>query len=752
MGEYLRELQRRNVFRAVAAYIVVGWLLLQVSTSLEDALELPAWFDAVVTALLLIGFPVVVVFSWVYELTPDGLQKTSNVQPDASIADRTGRRLNYITVAGVVLLLGVVIADRVLVRNEPVEVSTDMPAPTAATPDSNAGSPDRSIAVLPFVAMTSSQDDEFFADGLSEEILNVLANVEGLKVAGRTSAFYYKGRNEDLRVIADALGVAHVLEGSIRRSGDRLRVTAQLIKAGDGFHLWSETFDRADGDTFAIQDEIATNVARALQAEIMGIAQPVDGGRNIEAQNLYLVAQAAIAQRTLPDTRQARDLYAQASLLDPGNPRYLAGYAEAVALQYWNYRDIGAQEAIAEAGTAIENALAAGEPSSDTLAIAGLVQELRVLSLNDSAAKARALDYYERAARKEPNNIRALQWLASIYLDINEPEKARAAFARVVEIDPLNSLSQTGLANALAALGRFDEARAHLYKLQTLFPRVSTSYRYAANIEWDLGHHDRYIFWMERAVAADPNPLEILMLVDGYSVLGWADKALEAAERFRETSKGTDISRQVQALLDRDFETLALEAMDLYKVSGAAYYSARAAWAEAVLGRCAEAIPVLETQYPSLRGEVIEYLDNMDLGDAVLLAHCKSATGARADAARLTTALLASPMLSDTAIRYTPYRRLIRVATHSVAGDIPSALADLATIDSTGMPLGFGRLALPVDELPVFENLAGETAFQHYASQERFQIGRQARLLATGETSKEVVADIEAAGYRLQDI
>lgn len=751
MGNYLRELQRRNVFRAVAAYIVVGWVLLQVSTSLEDALGLPAWFDAVVTAFLLIGFPVVVVFSWVYELTPDGLQKTSSIAPEASITDRTGRRLNYITVAGVILLLLVVVADRVLLDTPEhvpaAETAASVPAQTPA-----AALTDRSIAVLPFVAMTSAQDDEFFADGLSEEILNVLANIEGLKVAGRTSSFYYKGRNEDLRVIAEALGVAHILEGSIRRSGDRLRVTAQLIKADDGFHLWSETFDRADGDTFAIQDEIATNVASALETEILGVARPGEGVRNIEAQNLYLVAQAAIAQRTLPDTRQARDLYAQASVLDPDNARYLAGYAEAVALQYWNFRDVGAQEAIAEAGTAIERALATGDPSADTLAIAGLVQELRVLSINDSAAKARALDFYERAARKDPDNIRALQWLASIYLDINEPEKARAAFARVVELDPLNSLSQTGLANALAGLGRFDEARAHLYKLQALFPRVSTVYRYIAQIEWDLGHQDRYIFWMERAVAADPNPLETLFLVDGYSVLGWADKALEAAERFREASKGTDISRLVQALLDRDFETLAREAMQLHQSSGASYYSAQAAWAESMLGRCGNAIPLLETQYPTLRGEVIEYLDNMDLGDAVLLAHCKSATGARADAERLTEALLASPMLSDAAIRYTPYRRLLRVATHAVAGDVTAALADLGSIDPESMPLGFGRLALPLDELPVFENLTAEPEFQRYASQERFQIGRQARLLATGETEREVTAHIEAAGYKLQDI
>ena len=391
---YFQELKRRNVFRAIIAYVVLGWILLQVSTNLEEALELPAWFDAVVAALLAIGLPVVMVFSWVYELTPEGILKTADVPEEQSVTPRTGRRLDIFTAIGVVVLIGLALADRFTGSSEgpAAEQIAATDAEITVAPTVNT---DKSIAVLPFVAMTDSKDDEFFADGLSEELLNVLAKIKGLKVAGRTSAFYYKGKNEDLRAIAAALGVAHILEGSVRRSGNQIRITAQLIKADDGFHVWSETYDRESGDIFRIQDEISSSVAQALQAEILGTtSQETPRTTNsAEAENLYLIAQAAIADRNLPPVRRARDLYAQASILDPANPKYLAGFAHAVSLQYWNFRDISSAEAIREAGEAIEKALNLGAPSAETLAVAGLVQELRALALNDQNAKQEALNY-----------------------------------------------------------------------------------------------------------------------------------------------------------------------------------------------------------------------------------------------------------------------------------------------------------------------------------------------------------------------
>jgi TolB-like protein/Tfp pilus assembly protein PilF len=750
MPGYFKELQRRNVFRAVIAYVVLAWILLQVSTGLEEALNLPAWFDAVITATLVIGLPIVAVFSWIYELTPDGVKKTEDVPETSSVAPRTGRRLDIFTAIGVVILIGLVLADK-------VSGPADEPGaePVAATDTEIAAPPettsDKSIAVLPFVAMTDSKDDEFFADGLSEELLNVLAKIDDLKVAGRTSAFYYKGRNEDLRVIADALGVAHILEGSVRRSGNRIRVTAQLIKADDGFHLWSQTFDRLDGDVFKIQDEISKSVAQALQAEILGtvVEETSRSAKSLEAQNFYLVAQAALAQRNLADVRRARDLFAQASILDPANPRYLAGYAQAVALQYWNSRDISSAEAIKEAGDAIEKALNLREPSADTLAIAGLVSELRALARNEQSAKEEALNYYEEAVRLEPNNILALQWLASIYLDVNEPDQARAAFDKVVELDPLNTLALTGLANALAALGRIDDARLHLFKMQSLFPERSIVYRYLSNIEYQAGRMDRFVFWIGKAVDADPSPLEIVFLMNGYMTFGWADKALEAAEAYNQAKGSGDISLLVQAELDQNMDALSQEARRAHGETGESYFAILGAWADATAGRCADAVPALENQFPSLKGEVIEYLDNGDLMNAALLAHCNGAIGNKREMKRLVSALLASRLLSDQSLTTDISLRPVRVAVHAMGGDIPSALADLNAIDRDAMPIRPGRISLPIDELPVFEALYDEPDFQEYAAHERYETARQARMLASNETEREILVQLDEAGYSL---
>jgi TolB-like protein len=748
---FIAELKRRNVVRVGLAYTVISWLLAQVAEFAFENFGAPGWVLKTLVVVLLLGLPLVLIFSWVFEMTPEGLKREKDIDRSHSITADTGKKLEYVTIIGIVLVLAVVLSDRFSSDDSAAPELLAVAPETIATAIAESVH-DKSIAVLPFVSMTASQEDEFFADGLSEELLNVLAKIEGLKVAGRTSAFYYKGRNEDLRSIAESLGVAHILEGSVRRSGNQIRVTAQLIKANDGFHLWSETYDRPDGDTFVIQDEISSNVARALQAEILGSIIPAatETG-SVEARNLFLIAQASIARRTLVDIRAARELYAQASELDPSNPKYLAGYAQAVALQYWNFRDIQPVEAIAEAGAAIDQALALEVPSADTLAIAGLVEELKASTAADPDAKAEALSYYEQAIALDPVNILALQWLASILLDINEAEGARENFEKVVELDPLNTLALTGLANAYYGLGMIEESRQHLFKVQSLFPHLGMSYRYLSQGEWVQGRLDKAAFWMQRASNIDPNPLEIYANVENYAAFGWADEALEAAERFRRSSSGTDISRLVQARLDLDFEGIAKEANTLFELTGEADFAVLSAWAESVSGKCASAINTLERQYPSLKGEVIEYMDGRDLINAVLLAHCNKTIGRDNEATRLTSALLASDLISDDALKVRPGLKLVRVGLHAVAGDRQSAIYELKRIDANNAPVAISLLSLPVDDLPIFSELLDEEPFTKFAANQRYRIAQQARMLASGETEMEIQRQVESAGYTLGD-
>jgi len=265
------ELKRRNVFKVAFLYVVAAWLTLQVADLLFEALELPASWLRLVLALLILGFPFALIFSWVFEMTPEGLKREKDVDRATSVTAHTGKKINLLIAVLLVIAIGVVVIDRLIPEAPaPEETVAEEPAatapadPSALVAEKFAPAPNRSIAVLPFANMSGDEENEYFADGLSEEILNFLAGVPDLQVTARTSSFQFKGKNMDVREVAEALNAARILEGSVRRSGDRARITAQLIRASDGYHLWSETYDRTLNDTFEVQTDIAESVTRAL--------------------------------------------------------------------------------------------------------------------------------------------------------------------------------------------------------------------------------------------------------------------------------------------------------------------------------------------------------------------------------------------------------------------------------------------------------------------------------------------------------
>jgi TolB-like protein len=290
---FLKELMRRNVIKVGAAYVIVGWLLIQGASILLPAFGAPDWSEPVFYALVIAGLPIALIVAWAFELTPQGVRRTE-----------------------------------ALATPPPESVPTD----GAPRPATNSTVP--SIAVLPFVDMSPDKDQEYFSDGLSEELLNKLARLKGLQVAGRTSSFHFKGRNEDLRVIGETLGVANVLEGSVRKSGDQVRITAQLINARDGYHLWTETYDRKFDDIFAIQDEIAEGVAKALSVTLgVGDMVKVEGmTRNVEAYEAYLLGKPPLVTGRLSHDllRDRIDSLERAVRLDPS---FALAWAR-LALQY----------------------------------------------------------------------------------------------------------------------------------------------------------------------------------------------------------------------------------------------------------------------------------------------------------------------------------------------------------------------------------------------------------------------------------
>ncbi len=309
MASVWAELRRRNVFRVAAAYAVVGWLIIQVVSALSAPLNLPEWFEAVTVTLLAIGFPIALLFAWAFDLTPDGIRLTQ--RDDAASRESGGNKLDYALIGALVVVAAVTLWGQLPTAsvNDLTQLVEVEEAP--------------SIAVLPFADMSPNGDQEYFGDGIAEELLNELTRLDGLQVAGRTSSFSFKQSDEDLQAIGEALHVNFILEGSIRKDGDRVLITAQLINAADGYHLWSDTYNRELTDIFAIQEDIATSVAGELGVRLgVGGVNAFRGAgtRNVESYDAYLEGLAVVAARG-----ESIPFFERATRLDPN---YAAAWAQ----------------------------------------------------------------------------------------------------------------------------------------------------------------------------------------------------------------------------------------------------------------------------------------------------------------------------------------------------------------------------------------------------------------------------------------
>lgn len=298
------ELKRRNVVRVAVAYAIVGWLLIEIASTVLPTFEAPQWLLQAFTLFVILGFPIALVFAWAFELTPEGFKREKDVDRSESITEGTGRKLDFLIIGVLAIAVVVLVADRFLFAPDTRSVASGIQP---------------SVAVLPFVDMSPEKNQEYFSDGIAEELLNQLTKLHGLHVAGRTSSFSFKDRDDDLRVIGEKLNVAHILEGSVRKAGDRIRITVQLIKASDGYHLWSQTYDRDLNDIFAIQEETAKAVADALSITL-GVgdsALDTGGTRNFEAYDASLAARALVFQQGPENYARAIQLLEKAVRLDP---------------------------------------------------------------------------------------------------------------------------------------------------------------------------------------------------------------------------------------------------------------------------------------------------------------------------------------------------------------------------------------------------------------------------------------------------
>ncbi len=464
----IAELRRRNVIRMAGLYIVGAWLVVQVAETLLPIFDTPGWVLKALVVLLAIGLLPALVFSWLYELTPDGLKRDAEVDPARSIAPRTAQRMDRLILAGLLALIAVIAADRWWPRAQPEAVDAPVAADPATTPSpGTSGDPAApastvdpgSIAVLPFVNMSADKENEYFSDGISEELLNVLVKVEGLSVASRTSSFAYKGREVSAATIGGELKVAHVLEGSVRKSGNQVRITAQLIDTGSDRHLWSETYDRELTDIFAIQDEIAKAIVVALR-ETLGepagsddVVVKADTG-NVDAYQTYLKARELFLTRTRLD--ESVRLFEQVVALDPHFARGWEGLAAACAvLVNWSatYPGIDLEALMQRSAEAASRALAL----DPTLSLPWAARALLV-GYAQPVDHAEAMDHLGRAIAADPRNATALLWRGINWLTLGFIDRGLADFDHCLEIDPAYANCLRWRAVALLLQGRTDDA------------------------------------------------------------------------------------------------------------------------------------------------------------------------------------------------------------------------------------------------------------------------------------------------------
>ncbi len=426
---FLSELKRRNVIRMAGLYLVGAWLLVQVAETVLPVFDVPAWVLRGVIIALALGFVPAVVAAWVFELTPEGLRRENAADGSPAPMDRTARRLDIVVIVLLLAVAGVTVIGRMGQGEAPAAVA----APAATPAEAPALKPDdQSIAVLAFADLSPGQDQEYFSDGIAEEILNSLAKVPGLRVAGRTSAFHYKGRDEDLREIGTALGVAHILEGSVRKQGESVRITAQLIRSDDGFHVWSETYDGEMSDVFALQERIAQAITGELKVVLSGqqAKQLVNAGTaNADAYAKYLQATAIFNRRESERYREAQALLEEAIALDPEFARAYARLASVLVVSS-NVR-LEDSQALLDAGiAAAQQAIAIDANLGEPHAAMGR-------ALGQRWSHAEALAENEKAVALDPGDVNSQFWLAVGLFNTGYRRQGIAALDVTLALDPM---------------------------------------------------------------------------------------------------------------------------------------------------------------------------------------------------------------------------------------------------------------------------------------------------------------------------
>jgi adenylate cyclase len=532
---FFAELKRRNVYKVAVAYAVVAWLLIQAASILFPAFDAPPWVMKIFIIVIIFGFPVALIFSWAFEITPEGIKLESEIEPNKSIKRRTGRKIVAVTIALAVVAAGLFVYQ--LVRSNNAVAPRQSEAATAP--------PNKSIAVLPFDNLSRDPDNAFFAEGVQDEILTRLAKVADLKVISRTSTQHFKSTPDNLPQIAKQLGVAHILEGSVQKASDQVRVNVQLINALTDAHLWADTYDRRLIDIFSVESEIAKTIADTLQAKLSGSEKSsIEKAptANPEAYELYLKGRFFWNKRSGADLRKAIDYFERAIAKDPNYALAYVGLADSHLLLS-SYASVSPRESLPPARAALKKALSLDDSLAEAHASSGLLATLE-LDLQ------RAIDELQRAIKLKPNYATAHHWLSLGFTTLGQFDPAILEAKRAVELDPLSLIINADYGWVYFNGHRYDEAEAQVRKTLEIDPNFFLAHYYLGAVLQFKGHVAQAVPKFQKAFDLNGDPYSRAMLGQAYARNGQPGEARKVLASLNEEAKSKYVAPYALALVD----------------------------------------------------------------------------------------------------------------------------------------------------------------------------------------------------------
>ena len=662
------ELKRRNVFRVGIAYGVAGWLTAQVLDLAADAFNAPDWVMQMLIVVLLMGLPVALFLAWAFELTPDGIRRETRVEPGASTTSQTGRRLNFAIIGLLLIAVPFLLLDR--------HVFPDREAP----PVDDVTKLQPSIAVLPFDNRSAREEDEYFVDGIHEDILNQLAKIESLKVISRTSVLGYRDPTRNIRDIGHELQVAAILEGGVQRAGQAVRINVQLIAAASDELLWAESYDRElnTSNIFEIQSEIAAAIARELHTALspeLATRIATAPTQNIQAYNAYQQANAILSSEDWGVSGKAAELYEEAILLDPGFALAYVKLAQIYVNRYWYFSR--EQSNLRRAKAALDTALEIIPEAPEALEV---LADYYYKGFRDDE---RALELLDAAISRAPQSSNAISLRAYIHRRNGDLEKAIADLRKVLELDPLHARLQYGLAQTLSMMRRFEEAMPFYDRAIELSP-------------------DNYTLHAARAHTA----VEIDHRSDAMHELLYTQELEQHANRF------WLFYRWRMAMMEHDYEaatfTLRQAAVKVLNINQA-YYTVdlMLALTEHFLGDPESTKDLFDTARTELEAATESLPDDPRVLAALSLSYAGLGESDKARAAS-SAAVELSPISRDSLIG--PIYVLNRARVLAMVGDQDAALADIELLMS--VPLNWGEGPAVIRKDPAFEALRSRSEFR----------------------------------------